>query len=37
MNYLDGTGLPAQPWLAERPRSVQPLQDALPARIETVR
>jgi len=24
--YLDGAGLPAQPWLAERPRSVQPPQ-----------
>ena len=24
--YLDGAGLPAQPWLEERPRSVQPPQ-----------
>src|SRR4029078_7061105 len=24
--YLDGSGLPAQPWLAERPRSVLPPQ-----------
>ena len=24
--YLDGAGLPAQQWLAERPRSLQPPQ-----------